>query len=49
METGKLAAFTALNIFVEDKSIDLLGICPIFLEHHYICLRVGSVYSLPKL
>ena len=33
MEAGKLAAFPALNLFVEEKNIDLRGICPIFLEH----------------
>ena len=33
METGKLAAFPALNLFVEEKNIDLRGICPIFFEH----------------
>ena len=33
METGKLAAFPALNLFVEEKNINLRGICPIFLEH----------------
>ena len=34
MESGELAAFSALNVFVEDKNIDLRGISRIFLEHH---------------
>ena len=33
METAKLAAFPALNLFVEEKNIDLIGICAIFFEH----------------
>ena len=33
METGKLVAFPALNLFVEEKNIYLRGICSIFLEH----------------
>ena len=32
METGNLAPFPALNLFVEEKNIDLRGICPIFFE-----------------
>ena len=33
IESGKLAAFPALNLFVEEKNIDLRGISRIFLEH----------------
>ena len=33
IETGKLAAFLASNLLVDEKNIDLRGICPIFLEH----------------
>ena len=33
MESGKLAAFPALNLFVYKKNIDLRSISQIFLEH----------------
>ena len=33
MEAGKLAAFQVLTLFMEEKNIDLRGICPIFLDH----------------
>ncbi|CAK8697394.1 unnamed protein product [Clavelina lepadiformis] len=33
MESGKKAAFPALNLFVEEKNIDLRGIRRIFHEH----------------
>ena len=33
METGKLAALPTFNLFMEEKNIDLHGVCPIFLEH----------------
>ena len=33
MESGKQGAFPALNLFVEEKNIDLRGISRIFLEH----------------
>ena len=32
MKTWKLAAFTALNLFVEEENIDLRGICSILFE-----------------
>ena len=33
MENGKLAAFPVLNLFVEEKNIDLCSISRIFFEH----------------
>ena len=33
VESGKLAAFPAFNLFVEEKNIDFRGISRIFLEH----------------
>ena len=33
IESGKLAASPALNLFMEEKNTDLRGICLIFLEH----------------
>ena len=32
MESGKMAAFPALNLFVDEKNINLRGIRPMFLE-----------------
>ena len=33
MEQGKIAAFSALNAFVEEEEFNLHSICEIFLDH----------------
>ena len=40
MENAKIAAFPALNAFLEENEFDLNNICGIFLEHlHFISIR----------
>ena len=46
MESGKLAAFLALKLFVEEKNIDLRGISRIFLEQLYFLFIFISIFIL---
>ena len=43
MEHGKIAAFLALNTFVEEEEFNLHNICQIFLEH-LSSFQVGYIY-----